>query len=170
MRFFSYIQRLEYDESEINYFVIQNQSKCTPYPFVIRIMIFVIMRCYIKDMVTFKAEDIERSCVHIFGLRLDYVGVSAVSGLRFLIYLWQLWQRVLSPNRALELCISSLPSIKEVQVVIDFFVSLYSEILNIWRQNQGKKVALERCLIVIRDRGRGVFYDNITKGVGASQY
>ena len=87
MRFFSYIQRLEYDESEINYFVIQNQSKCTPYPFVIRIMIFVIMRCYIKDMVTFKAEDIERSCVHIFGLRLDYVGVSAVSGLRFLIYL-----------------------------------------------------------------------------------
>ena len=45
------------------------------------------MRLYIKDMVTFKAEDFERSCVHIFGLRLDYVGVSAVLVLRFLIYL-----------------------------------------------------------------------------------
>ena len=105
------------------------------------------MRCYIKDMVTLKAEDFERSCVHIFGLRLDYVGVSAVSGLRFLIYLWQLWQRVLSPNKVLEQCIASFPSIKGVQVVIDFFVSLYIEILNNWRQTQGKEVALERCLI-----------------------
>ena len=76
MRFFQ-LQRLEYDESEINYSVIQNQSQCALYHFVIRIMIFVIMRCYIKDMVTLKAEDFERSCVHIFGLRLDYVGVSA---------------------------------------------------------------------------------------------
>ena len=77
MRFFSYIQRLEYDKSEINYFLIQNQSKCAPYPFVIRIIIFVTFCRYIKDTVTFKAEDFERSCVHIFGLRLDYVGVSA---------------------------------------------------------------------------------------------
>ena len=44
--FFSYTQRLEY-ESKINYFVIRNQSKCALYPFVIRIIIFVMIRRYI---------------------------------------------------------------------------------------------------------------------------